>query len=115
MHGQVFRLKNTPVDLPAQALCIHLYCSHITQSEGEDEEVDEETPGDESVPAEEEVKKQRMDKKRKLKERFDMEYDDGDAEATYFDDLKGEMQKQAEVRRILNKSLFYIRNFSFLV
>lgn len=36
-----------------------------------------------------------MDKKRKLKAVFDAEYDGGDA--TYFDDLKGELQKQAQV------------------
>ncbi|PIO36653.1 hypothetical protein AB205_0024230, partial [Aquarana catesbeiana] len=65
------------------------------KSEGEDEEGDEEA-GDKGAPAEEDQKNQRLMKKRKLKERFDMEYDDGDAEATYFDDLKGEMQKQAE-------------------
>lgn len=41
-------------------------------------------------------KNKRLEKKRRLKERFDTEYDDGDA--TYFDDLKEEMQKQAEVR-----------------
>lgn len=40
-------------------------------------------------------KNKRLEKKRRLKERFDAEYDDGDA--TYFDDLKEEMQKQAEV------------------
>lgn len=28
---------------------------------------------------------------------FDVEYDEG--ESTYFDDLKGEMQKQAQVRK----------------
>uniref|UniRef100_A0A8K9XEP1 Bms1-type G domain-containing protein n=1 Tax=Oncorhynchus mykiss TaxID=8022 RepID=A0A8K9XEP1_ONCMY len=39
-------------------------------------------------------KNKRLEKKRRLKERFDTEYDDGDA--TYFDDLKEEMQKQAE-------------------
>lgn len=39
-----------------------------------------------------------MDKKRKLKEMFDAEYDEG--ESTYFDDLKGEMQKQAQVRSL---------------
>uniref|UniRef100_A0A3Q2ZJA5 BMS1 ribosome biogenesis factor n=1 Tax=Hippocampus comes TaxID=109280 RepID=A0A3Q2ZJA5_HIPCM len=42
-------------------------------------------------------KNKRLDKKRRLKERFDAEYDDGDA--TYFDDLKEEMQKQAELNR----------------
>uniref|UniRef100_A0A8C9WLF3 BMS1 ribosome biogenesis factor n=1 Tax=Scleropages formosus TaxID=113540 RepID=A0A8C9WLF3_SCLFO len=47
--------------------------------------------------AEEEQKKKRLEKKRRLKERFDSEYDDGDA--TYFDDLKEEMQKQAELNR----------------
>ncbi|KAI1887223.1 hypothetical protein AGOR_G00203970 [Albula goreensis] len=46
---------------------------------------------------EEDQKKKRLEKKRRLKERFDSEYDDG--EATYFDDLKEEMQKQAELNR----------------
>lgn len=41
-------------------------------------------------------KNKRLEKKRRLKERFNAQYDDGDA--TYFDDLKEEMQKQAEVR-----------------
>lgn len=49
-------------------------------------------------PEEEEKKKERMDKKRKLKEMFDAEYDEGDA--TYFDDLKEEMHKQAQVRAV---------------
>lgn len=47
-------------------------------------------------PEEEEKKKERMDKKRKLKEMFDAEYDEGDT--TYFDDLKEEMHKQAQVQ-----------------
>lgn len=47
------------------------------------------------VDFEESQKNKRLEKKRRLKERFDAEYDDG--EATYFDDLKEEMQKQAEV------------------
>ncbi|KAM6898713.1 ribosome biogenesis protein BMS1 homolog isoform 2-T2 [Lycodopsis pacificus] len=42
-------------------------------------------------------KNKRLEKKQRLKERFDSEYDDGDA--TYFDDLKEEMQKQAELNR----------------
>uniref|UniRef100_A0A671NIZ7 Ribosome biogenesis protein BMS1 homolog n=1 Tax=Sinocyclocheilus anshuiensis TaxID=1608454 RepID=A0A671NIZ7_9TELE len=42
-------------------------------------------------------KNKRLEKKRRLKERFDAQYDDGDA--TYFDDLKEEMQKQAELNR----------------
>lgn len=45
----------------------------------------------------EEQRNKRLEKKRRLKERFDTEYDDG--EATYFDDLKEEMQKQAELNR----------------
>ena len=47
---------------------------------------------------EESAKKKHLDKKRKLKEMFDAEYDEG--ESTYFDDLKGEMQKQAQVRKL---------------
>ncbi|XP_063814808.1 ribosome biogenesis protein BMS1 homolog [Pseudophryne corroboree] len=67
------------------------------ESEGEDEVAEKEVAV--AAPAVEDEKKQRMEKKRKLKERFDMQYDDGDADATYFDDLKGEMQKQAELNR----------------
>ncbi|KAG9469029.1 hypothetical protein GDO78_021346 [Eleutherodactylus coqui] len=68
------------------------------ESEGENEESDEEK-ANEAAPAEEEKTKQRLEKKKKLKERFDSQYDDGDADATYFDDLKEEMQKQAELNR----------------
>lgn len=39
-----------------------------------------------------------MDKKRKLKEMFDAEYDEGDA--TYFDNLKEEMHRQAQVQTV---------------
>ncbi|CAJ0940947.1 unnamed protein product [Ranitomeya imitator] len=66
---------------------------------GESEEEGEEGGGDKAAPAEEENSKQRLEKKKKLKERFNMEYDDGDADPTYFDDLKEEMQKQAELNR----------------
>ncbi|XP_075402896.1 ribosome biogenesis protein BMS1 homolog [Tenrec ecaudatus] len=44
---------------------------------------------------EESANKKHMDKKRKLKELFDAEYDNG--ESTYFDELKGEMHKQAQL------------------
>ena len=43
-------------------------------------------------------KNKRLEKKRRMKERFNSAYDDGDGDATYFDDLKDEMKKQAEVR-----------------
>ncbi|XP_068111576.1 ribosome biogenesis protein BMS1 homolog [Hyperolius riggenbachi] len=69
------------------------------ESEGEDEGGDEEPLQEAAAPEEEDKQKQRLERKRKLKERFDSEYDDGDADATYFDDLKGEMQKQAELNR----------------
>ncbi|NXJ92246.1 BMS1 protein, partial [Corythaixoides concolor] len=66
-----------------------------------DESGSEEEEEDEKMskldPEEEEKKKERMDKKRKLKEMFDAEYDEGDA--TYFDDLKEEMHKQAQLNR----------------
>ncbi|NXX83178.1 BMS1 protein, partial [Urocolius indicus] len=65
------------------------------ESGSEEEEEDEKTPKVE--PEEEEKTKERMDKKRKLKEMFDAEYDEGDA--TYFDDLKEEMHKQAQLNR----------------
>ncbi|XP_067396027.1 ribosome biogenesis protein BMS1 homolog isoform X2 [Emydura macquarii macquarii] len=58
---------------------------------------EEDKEGKEPKAVEEEEKKKRMDKKRRLKEMFDAEYDEGDA--TYFDDLKGEMQKQAQLNR----------------
>ncbi|XP_067876385.1 ribosome biogenesis protein BMS1 homolog [Heterodontus francisci] len=63
--------------------------------EGEDEE-DDEGIGDPRGTEEEEQTK-RLEKKRKLKAMFDVEYDDG--EGTYFDDLKDEMQKQAQLNR----------------
>ncbi|KAM4669083.1 ribosome biogenesis protein BMS1 homolog isoform 2-T2 [Amazona ochrocephala] len=65
------------------------------ESGSEEEEEDEKMSKPE--PEEEEKKKERMDKKRKLKEMFDAEYDEGDA--TYFDDLKEEMHKQAQLNR----------------
>ncbi|KAH0623420.1 hypothetical protein JD844_006160 [Phrynosoma platyrhinos] len=65
--------------------------------EGESEEEKEDNAEDARTVEEEEEKKKRMDKKRKLKEMFDAEYDEGDA--TYFDDLKEEMQKQAQLNR----------------
>ncbi|XP_014644516.1 PREDICTED: ribosome biogenesis protein BMS1 homolog [Ceratotherium simum simum] len=65
-----------------------------TQIEDAEEEVKEEI----DPSAEESAKKKHLDKKRKLKEMFDAEYDEG--ESTYFDDLKGEMQKQAQVRKL---------------
>ncbi|XP_075890928.1 ribosome biogenesis protein BMS1 homolog isoform X2 [Nelusetta ayraudi] len=65
----------------------------------EDMESDEEEEGEPLMKAdfEESQKNKRLEKKRRLKERFNAEYDDGDA--TYFDDLKEEMQKQAELNR----------------
>ncbi|VTJ90432.1 ribosome biogenesis protein BMS1 homolog [Marmota monax] len=64
-----------------------------TQVEDVEEGVKEETDPN----TEENAKKKHLDKKRKLKEMFDAEYDEG--ESTYFDDLKGEMQKQAQLNR----------------
>ncbi|NXL62732.1 BMS1 protein, partial [Chordeiles acutipennis] len=68
-------------------------------AEGDESGSEEEEDGKMSKPEpeEEEKKKERMDKKRKLKEMFDAEYDEGDA--TYFDDLKEEMHKQAQLNR----------------
>ncbi|KAL4613024.1 hypothetical protein GN956_G23033 [Arapaima gigas] len=67
------------------------------ESDGEEEAKEVITEKEDEEEEEEEEKKQRLEKKRRLKERFNMEYDDGDA--TYFDDLKEEMQKQAELNR----------------
>ncbi|XP_066205036.1 ribosome biogenesis protein BMS1 homolog [Saccopteryx leptura] len=59
------------------------------------EDVEEEVKEEADPSAEESAKKKHLDEKRKLKERFDAEYDKG--ESTYFDDLKEEMQKQAQL------------------
>ncbi|XP_005411818.1 PREDICTED: ribosome biogenesis protein BMS1 homolog isoform X2 [Chinchilla lanigera] len=63
------------------------------QTEDVEGEVKEET----DPSTEEDAKKKHLEKKRKLKELFDAEYDEG--ESTYFDDLKGEMQKQAQLNQ----------------
>lgn len=68
-------------------------CCNIKEDDNDDEDEAEETV---RMDDEEVQKSKRLEKKRRLKERFDAEYDDGDA--TYFDDLKEEMQKQAEVK-----------------
>lgn len=61
------------------------------------EDVEEEIKEEIDPSAEESARKSILEKKeRKLKEMFDAEYDEG--ESTYFDDLKGEMQKQAQVK-----------------
>lgn len=62
-----------------------------------DEDEDEEKPLV-KVDDDEAQKNKRMEKKRRLKERFDAAYDDG-GDATYFDDLKEELKKQAELNR----------------
>ncbi|KAK5851363.1 hypothetical protein PBY51_002165 [Eleginops maclovinus] len=64
-----------------------------------DEEEDDDDEEESQVKVDEDVaqKNKRLEKKQRLKERFDTEYDDGDA--TYFDDLKEELQKQAELNR----------------
>ncbi|KAF3854117.1 hypothetical protein F7725_014805 [Dissostichus mawsoni] len=65
----------------------------------EDDEDDDDEKEESLVKVDEDVtlKTKRLEKKQRLKERFDTEYDDGDA--TYFDDLKEELQKQAELNR----------------
>lgn len=78
---------------------------HKNQSGQDPDEVKTEDGAEESDVEETQVKRddeevqknKRLEKKRRLKERFDSQYDDG--EATYFDDLKEEMQKQAELNR----------------
>ncbi|XP_053306247.1 ribosome biogenesis protein BMS1 homolog isoform X2 [Spea bombifrons] len=77
---------------------------HKGKPQSEEDEKDEEDDNEEEdkptgPPAEEDEKKRRLEKKRKLKERFDAQYDGGEDDATYFDDLKEEMQKQAELNR----------------
>uniref|UniRef100_A0A4W3HUP1 BMS1 ribosome biogenesis factor n=1 Tax=Callorhinchus milii TaxID=7868 RepID=A0A4W3HUP1_CALMI len=72
---------------------------HQGKPKQEDEEEDEEDEEDKANAAHPEDEKQnkRLAKKRKLKEMFDLEYDGG--EGTYFDDLKDEMHKQAQLNR----------------
>ncbi|KAM3592750.1 uncharacterized protein V6R79_024419 [Siganus canaliculatus] len=71
----------------------------IQSSEDDDENDDDDGKGEDSVRVDDEEaqKNKRLEKKRRLKEWFNAEYDDG--EATYFDDLKEEMHKQAELNR----------------
>ncbi|XP_072138476.1 ribosome biogenesis protein BMS1 homolog isoform X1 [Mobula birostris] len=69
----------------------------LKQSHEEDDITDAEDSNDPGKPKEEEEQTKRLEKKRKLKEMFDVEYDGGDG--TYFDDLKDEMQKQAQLNR----------------
>lgn len=57
----------------------------------QNEDVEKEVKEEIDFNEEESVKKKYLDKKRKLKEMFDVEYDEG--ESIYFDDFKGEMQK----------------------
>ncbi|CAK7302625.1 Ribosome biogenesis protein BMS1 homolog [Vulpes lagopus] len=61
------------------------------------EDVEEVNKEEIDPSTEESARKKHLDKKRKLKEMFDAEYDEG--ESTYFDDLKGEMHKQAQLNR----------------
>lgn len=78
-------------------------CLDCHQQEEENDEVKDVQV---KMDDEEVQKNKRLEKKRKLKERFNAEYDDGDA--TYFDDLKEEMQKQAEVYySLFNRSLLH--------
>ncbi|XP_061565271.1 ribosome biogenesis protein BMS1 homolog [Cololabis saira] len=72
-------------------------------SEDDEEEDDDDEDEEESPPVklddDELLKNKRLEKKRRLKQRFDSEYDDDDKDATYFDDLKEELQKQAQINR----------------
>ena len=64
------------------------------------------TPGDgsqeETTDTPEEIRKKLIEKKRKLKEQFNADYDGGESKKTYYDDLKEELDQQAQ----LNKSEF---------
>lgn len=76
-------------------------CAPCDQQNGENEDDDDEEAEESLVKVDDDEvqKNKRLEKKRRLKERFDAEYDDEDA--TYFDDLKEEMQKQAEVPQLV--------------
>ncbi|CAH0768758.1 unnamed protein product [Bemisia tabaci] len=77
---------------------------HTVESAKKPSKDDDETELDDSKEPEEPMTKEKlMEKKRKLKEKFDAEYDDKTGEgSSYYDDLKQEASKQAE----LNKSMF---------
>lgn len=58
--------------------------------------------GKEEMDSPEEVRKKLLEKKRKLKEQFNADYDGGESKKTYYDELKEELDQQAQ----LNKSEF---------
>ncbi|XP_011298127.1 ribosome biogenesis protein BMS1 homolog [Fopius arisanus] len=62
---------------------------------------DSSKPPKELIPDEADEKKKLLEKKRKLKQQFDSEYDNAETKS-YYDDLKQEVEKQAQ----LNKSEF---------
>ncbi|PWA14093.1 hypothetical protein CCH79_00016703 [Gambusia affinis] len=70
---------------------------HVSQPQDAQDDDDGDEEPQVKMDDEEVQKNKRLEKKRRLKERFNSEYDDGDA--TYFDDLKEELQKQAELNR----------------
>uniref|UniRef100_A0A672MBW2 Ribosome biogenesis protein BMS1 homolog n=1 Tax=Sinocyclocheilus grahami TaxID=75366 RepID=A0A672MBW2_SINGR len=74
-----------------------LQTGEVHKGDGGDDDDEEEEAPQVKLDDDEVQKNKRLEKKRRLKERFDAQYDDGDA--TYFDDLKEEMQKQAELNR----------------
>ncbi|KAF7648950.1 hypothetical protein LDENG_00149650, partial [Lucifuga dentata] len=79
---------------------IHKGQSGQAEVNSEEDDEDDDDDAEEKlvkVDDEEVQRNKRLEKKRRLKERFDAQYDDG--EATYFDDLKEELQKQAELNR----------------
>ena len=66
---------------------------------GQDVEGDEEE-GPRVIEDEKELKKRRLEKKRKLKEKFDLDYDEKDGGGNkYYEDLKKEAEHQAVVNR----------------
>ncbi|CAG0917440.1 unnamed protein product [Notodromas monacha] len=71
-----------------------LQTGEVVKAEDEGMRVVEDKPEMEKTAAE-----KRLEKKRKLKEMFDAEYDDKDPAGTYFDDLKKQMEMQAQMNR----------------
>ncbi|XP_006816551.1 ribosome biogenesis protein BMS1 homolog [Saccoglossus kowalevskii] len=72
-----------------------------------DDDDDEEDSGEDEVVKKDEKqelteKEKRLEKKRKLKEAFNTEYDDEDGGTSYYDDLKQQLDNQAQI----NKSAF---------
>lgn len=70
---------------------------HTSESVGKNKSISSKDPGDSGL-----TKKEIIEKKLKLKEKFNAEYDEGEGQFSYYEELKQEVNRQAQ----LNKSEF---------